>query len=117
MTNSAIPVPAWLRARFARGVQLVELGHGGVGLRPETVAEARRIARGGRVSREKLCLMRGWLRRHGVPRAEAKARRRPQSPAAVAWWLWGADPAIPYASRGWRDRVGGWIDAHVGASR
>ncbi len=101
--------PAAVRRAFARGLALYDRGLGGKGLRPETVAWARKLARGVNVNEAKARQMRAWFARHGVPRDYAAARRRPESPAAVAWLLWGGDPRVPYAARGWRDPVHAWL--------
>lgn len=110
-TSKRIVVPYWLASRFAHGAALVRAGHGGAGLRPKTVTEARSIARTLSMTPEKFRRMRAWLHRHGVPSKESVARRtNPLSPAAVAWWLWGGDPSIPYARTRWQDPVGAWIE-------
>lgn len=106
--------PSYVRAAFRRGVALVDAGHGGAGLRPETVAWARRLANGAAITEDKARRMRAWLRRHGPAKAEGARRLRdPFSPAAVAWLLWGADPTIPYRRAGWTDPVGPWIERVV----
>jgi len=100
-----------VRRNLRRGLKLVGQGRGGAGLRGETIRWAERRAGGGSITREKATKMRGWLARHGPPAAEAAARRRdPSSPAAVAWLLWGADPAVAYAGLdGSTDSVFVWL--------
>lgn len=112
--NGHSTAPASVRAAFRRGVALVDAGHGGAGLRPETVAWARRLADGAAIDEDKARRMRAWLRRHGPAKAEGARRLRdPESPAAVAWLLWGADPSIPYRRSGWADPVGPWVERVV----
>jgi hypothetical protein len=92
--------PQAVVAAFARGLDLLRAGHGGRGLRPETVAWARRIVRGAPVTPAKLRLMRAWFARHGAsPLEVARRRRDPTSPAAVAWALWGGDAGRAWARR------------------
>lgn len=94
-----LAAPASVRAALRRGLALFAAGHGGKGLRPETVAWARRLARGEPITREKAVKMRAWFARH-VARAEVAARRRdPSSPASVAYLLWGGRPAIAWSQR------------------
>ena len=99
---SGITPPREVVQAFREGLLLDARGMGGKGLRPETRAEARRIARGEPVSREKMALMRGWFARHGASPGEVAARRRQaaalaagrplrRAPALVAWLLWGGD--------------------------
>lgn len=107
-----IVAPPAVRAQLRRGVDLVRLGFGGDGLRGRTVSEAEALASGEPLTRSKAARMRAWLGRHGPHRKESAARLRdPRSPAAVAWLLWGADPAVPYRRSGWRDPVAPWLRA------
>jgi hypothetical protein len=111
--NPRVP-PLTVRRAFQRGVDLYDAGYGGRGLRDNTVAWARRLAAGGAIDRVKADLMRGWIARHGASPREARARARDgKSPASVAWLLWGADPAIPYARRGWRDPLAAWLSRAI----
>ncbi len=111
--NARVP-PREVRRAFQRGVDLYDAGYGGRGLRPETVAWARRLAAGGAIDHEKADLMRRWIARHGAAPPEAGARARDvRSPAAVAWLLWGADPSILYRRRGWRDPLAAWLQRAI----
>lgn len=87
--------PKGVREAFARGVELFEQGHGGDGLRPATVAWARRLARGEDVSPDKLVRMRAWHARHAVDRRDGWAN--PPTPGYVAFMLWGGDPGRVWA--------------------
>lgn len=102
--------PASVRAALRRGIDLYNAGRGGKGLVDNTVDWARALADGAKITYPKAVKMRGWFARHGPPEEEATRRLRdPQSPAAVAWLLWGGDPAIPYRARGWEDPVNAWV--------
>ena len=86
-----------MRRNLRAGLKLLDQGYGGAGLADDTIDWAKRLARGEAITKQKATKMRGWLARHGPPAAEAAARLRdPLSPAAVAWLLWGADPAVAY---------------------
>lgn len=87
--------PAAVTRAMREGLELVEAGHAGRGLRPSTVREARAAVSAGTVSEEKARRMRAWLARHGASPAEVAARKRDRtSPARVAWLLWGGDAAV-----------------------
>lgn len=107
--GSARPPEAVQRA-FRQGLDLYARGLGGEGLRPETVAWARRLARGEAITPEKARKMTAWFARHGASPGEVAARKRQaaelargtlrgKAPALVAWLLWGGDPAVTW-SRG-----------------
>lgn len=105
--------PAGVRSACARGIALREEGYGGDGLRPATVAWARRLSAGERVSPEKARKMNAWFARHGASPEENRARREDKtSPAWVAWLLWGGD-----AGRSWSARLVRQMDARDKAAR
>lgn len=105
--------PAGVRSACARGIALREEGYGGDGLQPETVAWARRLSAGERVSPEKARKMNAWFARHGASPDENRARREDKtSPAWVAWLLWGGD-----AGRSWSARLVRQMDARDKAAR
>ena len=56
--------PAGVVAELERGLRWHESGRSGDGMKPETVAWARRLANGERISLEKAVKMRAWLARH-----------------------------------------------------
>lgn len=108
-STSARPPEAVQRA-FRQGLELHVRGLGGEGLRPETVAWARRLAKGQAITPEKARKMAAWFARHGASPREVAARKRQagelargtlrgKAPALVAWLLWGGDPAVAW-SRG-----------------
>lgn len=89
---------------------MVASGLGGKGLRPATIRTARRIATGEPISLAQAIKMRAWLHRFGPNTASAHARRTdPTSPAAVAWMLWGGDPAIDWKA----DPAVKWVEGIV----
>jgi hypothetical protein len=117
MTTLTPPAP--VRAAFALGVELERAGLGGDGLRPETIAWAKRLASGHPVTPDKARKMAAWFARHGASPLEVAARRRQaaqledgtlrgRAPALVAWLLWGGDPGMAWSQRlvsserGWR---------------
>jgi len=102
--------PAPVRAAFALGVDLERAGLGGDGLRPETIAWAKRLASGHPVTPDKARRMAAWFARHGASPLEVAARRRQaaqleegtlrgRAPALVAWLLWGGDPGMAWSQR------------------
>ena len=102
--------PAPVRSAFALGVRLERDGLGGEGLRPETIAWAKRLAAGAPVTLEKARTMVAWFARHGASPLEVAARHRQveqmeqgalrgRAPALVAWLLWGGDPGRLWAER------------------
>lgn len=98
-----LQAPQGVKAELKRGLAWNEAGHGGDGLKPETVAWARRLANDEPITREKAVDMRAWLARHEVDKqGEGFRPGEPgyPSPGRVAWALWGGDPAVT-----WSDRV------------
>ncbi len=105
-----LTAPASVRRMLRRGLALVTTGRGGKGLRGETVRWAQDLADGLPVTLAKARKMRAWFARHGAAKAESARRMRdPESPAAVAWLLWGGDPSVAYRRVGWRDPVAAWL--------
>ena len=107
-------VPSGVKAELRRGLAWHEQGYSGDGLRPATVAWARRMANGSRISPEKARKMRAWLARHAVDKkGEGFRPGQPgyPSPGRVAWALWGGDPAV-----GWSSKLVRQIDARKAAS-
>lgn len=90
--------PEAVREALRRGIELHEQGYSGDGLKPETVAWARRLAAGEAISPEKARAMRAWLARHAVDRRPDWATDK--TPGYVAWLLWGGD-----AAEGWSDKL------------
>lgn len=90
---------AGMVAAFRRGLALHEEGHSGDGLKPETVAWARRIVDGESITRDKLVDMAAWFARHDTPDERAARKREEPSPALVAWLLWGGDPGRTWSAK------------------
>lgn len=63
------------------------------------VARARDIANGRNLSPRTLARMRSFFARHDTPAERAARARDPMSPAAIAWDLWGGDPARAWIER------------------
>lgn len=72
-------------------------GKAGTGMRT-----ARRLASGS-IDLSQAKLMRAWFARHGASDKEASARKDKTSKAAVAWALWGGNPARRWVSKLVRD--------------
>lgn len=94
--------PKGVIAELEKGLQWHKEGHSGDGLRPATVAWARRMVNGEDISPEKVRLMRAWLARHAVDK-DGKGFTPDEpgfpSPGRVAWALWGGDPAVPWSGK------------------
>jgi hypothetical protein len=96
--RSAMTPPAAVREAARRGLALYAAGYGGKGLRPETVAWARRVARGGTVTPDKAVKGRAWHARHAVDRRPGWSD--PPTPGYVANLLWFGAPG-----KAWFERV------------
>ncbi len=86
--------PQGVRAACKRGIELHEAGLSGDGLQPDTVAWARRLARGENVSPEKARKMARWFGRN---RRFADAPK--DSPAWVSFCLWGGHAGDAWSSK------------------
>lgn len=94
--------PESVKKEMARGLEWHKEGHSGDGLKPETVAWARRMVGGAPISEDKVVKMRAWLARHAEDKKGEGFDRGEDgypSPGRVAWALWGGDPAIGWSSR------------------
>ena len=58
---------------------------------------ARRLVSGA-IDADQMRLMRAWFARHGESDKEAAARQNKNSKAAIAWALWGGNPAKRWVS-------------------
>ena len=95
--------PAGVRAELRRGLQWHEEGHSGDGLKPETVAWARRLANGEPISEDKALQGAAWFARHEqASKGEGFSPGQPgyPSPGRVAWALWGGN-----AGKAWMGRI------------
>lgn len=107
--GKAVTVPAFVRQNARRGLDYLEQGFGGDGLRPATISAARELA-AGRVSEEKVRKIAPWIARHIVD-LDAPANSDPSDPGfpgpgLVAMLLWGAGGSRREAerTRNWAER-------------
>lgn len=89
---SLVPT-AGMAAAARRGVALHEGGRSGDGLKPETVARAKKIAAREELTPEHVREMRAWFRRHKVDKKPGWSNKGEETPGYTAWMLWGGDPA------------------------
>lgn len=90
--------PAGVRAACRAGLKLKEEGHGGKGLVAATVAWARRLAAGQKISPAKARKMNAWFARHSVG-SSSRTLGDKTSPAWVAWQLWGGNAGKAWSSK------------------
>lgn len=101
MEKVSLTAPESVRAELRRGLKWHEEGHSGDGLKPETVAWARRLADGAEITRDKAVKMSAWLARHAADKSGkgfSPGEGYP-SPGRVAWALWGGDPAVGWSAK------------------
>lgn len=98
---SLVPT-AGMAAAAKRGLALHEAGRSGDGLKPETVARAKKIASRDALTPEHVREMRAWFRRHKVDKKAGWSKAGAETPGYTAWQLWGGDAA-------WR-----WSEMKVG---
>lgn len=84
---------AGMAAAAKRGIALHEAGRSGDGLKPETVARAKRIAAREELTPDHVREMRAWFRRHKVDKRPGWSARGAETPGYTAWMLWGSDAA------------------------
>jgi len=92
--------PVEVRKQARIGLKWYEEGHGGSGLVPKTIREARSIAKGEKQSLDKIRRMRAWFARHSVDkqsRSWINGTQENPSPSMVAWALWGGDEGRRWA--------------------
>jgi starvation-inducible DNA-binding protein len=99
----------WLVTNMNDGLNWYAQGKAGSGLKPKTVAEAKRIVQSKKISREKAKRMAAWFARH-EPDMSAPAAKRGHpdypSPGVVAAALWGGGSKTDNArARAWAERV------------
>jgi HK97 family phage prohead protease len=82
-----------------RGLKLHEEGKSGDGLKPETVARARKIARRERLTEDHVVEMAAWFKRHEASKTPGWDQAPDYSPAYVAWLLWGGNAGKNWSAR------------------
>lgn len=93
-------VPTAAMASAARkGLKLHEDGRSGDGLKPETVARAKKIAAREELTPEHVREMRAWFRRHKVDKRPGWDKAGAETPGYTAWQLWGGNPAWRFSER------------------
>jgi len=99
----------WLVTNMNDGLNWYAQGKAGSGLKPKTVAEAKRIVQSKKISREKAKRMAAWFARHEPDMSAPAAKRgHPEypSPGVVAAALWGGGSKTDNArARAWAERV------------
>ena len=110
-----LSVPAYMRENARRGLEYHEQGLSGDGLRPQTVREARAMAKGD-ITEDKVMRMRAWFIRHRSDLEPAKNSNPDNDdfpgPGAVAWYLWGGNPVSnEMQAYNWADKKMQQIDA------
>jgi hypothetical protein len=90
--------PAGVRSACRAGLKLKEQGHGGEGLVSATVAWARRLAAGQKISPAKARKMNAWFARHSVG-SSSRTLGDKTSPAWVAWQLWGGNAGKSWSAK------------------
>ena len=92
--------PKAVQQAAKKGLDWYKEGHGGDGLVPKTIREARDMANGSAISVEKIMRMRAWFARHSVDKQSEswhKGTDSKPSPSQVAWALWGGDAGRVWA--------------------
>lgn len=102
--------PAWMRQLFRRGLALVDAGRGGEGLRPATIAWARRLAAGEAPTPEKVRDAVAWLARHQASRTPGWDAPGEETPGFVSHLLWG-DSGNGRGRRWWEAQANALEDA------
>jgi hypothetical protein len=102
--DRAVPLeaPVYMRNAARRGLKMHEEGHSGDGLVPQTVEDARKMARG-EVTEAKWRKIGPWIARHMVD-LDAPKNKNPNDPGypgagLVAHLLWGSGPSKANAQR------------------
>ena len=109
-----VPVPDYMKANAARGLQYVEDGRQAAPGTTDTVLEEAQGLAKGIVSDDKVQRMGPWFERH-MSDLELAANSDPQArgwpgPEAVSFLLWGGNPLDPGQSLDWATRQSRVID-------
>jgi hypothetical protein len=98
-----LKTPAFMASAARRGLRYLEEGHGGDGLVPATITDARKMANEESLSEDKWRRIGPWIARHMVD-LDAPKNRNPNDPeypgaGLVAHLLWGSGPSKEQARR------------------
>lgn len=121
LAESGLKVPNFVQKNAQRGLDYLAEGFGGDGLRPQTIADARRMVKGS-VSRAKIRRIGPWIARHTVDldAPQNSNSSDPQYPGngLVAMLLWGAGPDKEGArrTREWAERESAKLDGSEDAA-
>ena len=88
-----------MAAAAKKGLRLHEEGKSGDGLKPETVARARKIARRERLTEDHVVEMAAWFKRHAVDKKPGWDKAGEETPGYVAYLLWGGRAGANWSSR------------------
>lgn len=103
--------PAFMRQSARRGLRLHEEGFSGDGLKPQTVADARKMAEGVALSEDKWRRIAPWIARHTSDLSAVDGDEI--TPGLVAMLLWGGGSSKESARRaqGYAERIVAQLDA------
>lgn len=88
-----------MAAAAKKGLRLHEEGKSGDGLKPETVARARKIARRERLTEDHVVEMAAWFKRHAVDKKAGWDKAGEETPGYVAYLLWGGRAGENWSNR------------------
>lgn len=88
-----------MAAAAKKGLRLHEEGKSGDGLKPETVARARKIARRERLTEDHVVEMAAWFKRHAVDKKPGWDKAGEETPGYVAYLLWGGRAGANWSNR------------------
>lgn len=90
---------AGMAAAAKKGLRLHEEGKSGDGLKPETVARARKIARRERLTEDHVIEMAAWFKRHAVDKKPGWDTPGSETPGYTAYLLWGGKAGASWSAR------------------
>ena len=96
---SGLKPTSGMAAAAKKGLRLHEEGKSGDGLKPETVARARKIARRERLTEDHVVEMAAWFKRHAVDKKPGWDKAGEETPGYVAFLLWGGRAGANWSAR------------------